>query len=40
MGKFNKRTKILLSEEQFKKLKEISTYKNKSISFLVREAVG
>jgi len=39
MGKFNKRTQILLSEEKFKKLKEISNHKNKSISFLVREAV-
>lgn len=39
MGKFTKRTQILLSEEQFKKLKEISIHKNKSISFLIREAV-
>ena len=39
MKKFNKRTQILFSEEQFKKLKDISINKNKSIGFLVREAI-
>ena len=39
MKKFNKRTQILFSEKQFKKLKDISINKNKSIGFLVREAV-
>lgn len=39
MKKFNKRTQILFSEKQFKKLKDTSINKNKSIGFLVREAV-
>ncbi|MCL5987256.1 MAG: hypothetical protein M1371_11950 [Actinobacteria bacterium] len=39
MEKFNKRTQILLSEEEYNKLKELSTKKNKSMSLLIREAV-
>lgn len=39
MDKFNKRTQILFSEDQYAKLKELSFKKNKSVSLLVREAV-
>lgn len=39
MGKFNKRTQVLLSEEEYKRLKELSIREHKSISLLIREAV-
>ncbi len=35
----NKRTQILLTEKQYRKLHVLSEYKNKSIGFLIREAV-
>jgi predicted DNA-binding protein len=35
----NKRTQILLTEKQYKKLHALSEHEKKSIGFLIREAV-
>ncbi|MHB9127932.1 MAG: hypothetical protein ACYC3T_07010 [Candidatus Humimicrobiaceae bacterium] len=37
--KISKRTQILLTNKQFKKLKEIADYKETSMGFLIREAI-
>lgn len=37
--KISKRTQILLTNKQFKKLKEIADYRETSMGFLIREAI-
>ena len=37
--KKNRRTQILLTEKQYKKLHTLSEHKNKSIGFIIREAI-
>ncbi|MCE5329668.1 hypothetical protein LLG07_04990 [bacterium] len=37
--KISKRTQILLTDRQFKKLKEIADYRETSMGFLIREAI-
>lgn len=39
MVKKNKRTQVLLTEKQYKKLHELSERNKKSVGFLIREAV-
>lgn len=39
MAEKNKRTQVLLTEKQYKKLHELSENNKKSMGFLIREAV-
>lgn len=40
MATFTKQTKVLLSEEQYKRLRKVADEKNESISSVIREVVN